>query len=121
MFTLPFCRSLGRIGRAAALEHLLRGVRLGWEFTPTSPIVSPATPSTTHGVSNGHPKDGQQAERMGEGVAGRKPTLLLLHGFMGSKVTCRSSRGCNRVEIVMIEGVLWVGSGVVSEGLSLMS
>ncbi|CAM9240080.1 unnamed protein product [Ectocarpus sp. 6 AP-2014] len=74
---LPVHRSLGGIGRAAALDHLLRGVRLGWEFTP-APVARTWPPSPA-GVSNGS---------LGRGRGGgekKKPTLLLLHGFMGSK------------------------------------
>lgn len=75
-----FCRSLGGIGRAAALRHLLRGVRLGWEFTPGG---AASTRSAGVPVSNGPVKGRRHQE---EKLVQRKPTLLLLHGFMGSKV-----------------------------------
>ncbi|CAN0456096.1 unnamed protein product, partial [Ectocarpus sp. 12 AP-2014] len=74
---LPVHRSLGGIGRAAALDHLLRDVRLGWEFTPAP--VARAWPPSPAGVSNGSLRRGREGEEK------KKPTLLLLHGFMGSK------------------------------------
>ncbi|CAN0099168.1 unnamed protein product [Scytosiphon promiscuus] len=82
---VPVHRLLGGIGKAAALEHLLRGVRLGWDFTPAPPVVEREHPSSTLRISNSHPGDGRPTKLRGEGVEGRKPTLLLLHGFMGSK------------------------------------
>lgn len=98
------CRSLGGVGKAAALQHLLGGVKLGWEFTPAAaaasaastlaPVVTTTTTTTTASagvsVSDGPSELGhegrQTREEEGEVVAERKPTLLLLHGFMGSKV-----------------------------------
>ena len=106
---LPLCRSLGGIAKSAALQHLLRDVKLGWEFTPAAAAASafastppPTTAATTitsshdhklvsNGPSEGRHEGRQTSEEEEEEedevvVAKRKPTLLLLHGFMGSKV-----------------------------------
>lgn len=108
------CRSLGGIGKAAALQHLLRGVKLGWEFTPATAAAAPAAPTllpttTTAIASAGVPVSNGPSEVRHQGLqkpeeeegeveveVQRKPTLLLLHGFMGSKVCCAEMKGSTK-------------------------
>ncbi|CAM9180785.1 unnamed protein product, partial [Discosporangium mesarthrocarpum] len=63
---------LGAVARSAILQGLLWGVKLGWEFTPAY-----------FGLGSGLEK------RIGDRRRGQKPTLLLLHGFLGSKADWR--------------------------------
>lgn len=89
------------------MQHLLRGVKLGWEFTPATaaaaasaaasmlpPATSTTAASESVAVSNGPFELKHQGLRRPEQeedeVAQRKPTLLLLHGFMGSKVCLKA-------------------------------
>lgn len=106
-------RSLSQIGKDAALKHLLRDVRLGWEFTPAQMRVPSGG---VLGAGQAGFSNGGVLER-GEGGRKKKPTLVLLHGFMGSKVARPRQRGvfcfCTSDDFdgVMLDG--WVTCGAV--------